>query len=229
MSNPATQQSAPTSRTVTFDAGKVYEVTGIWVKEGQEAQLQDYFGKVFPIAAAKHGVKPVFSIEPVNVYAGDFSPHMMFVSEWPSTEAFKAFANDPEATALFPQRDAVVERLVVTHYKVPDSVSVELTDGDVIEFGAMWIKPGREQDLQAYYAKAVAIAKNHQLRPMTRLAPVNSYRGDFMPTGAGFNNWGTLENFKSFAKEASSLFPERDATLDRLEVMHGKVHFRGEN
>ena len=111
----ATPRSQTMKKQITFHPDRVYEVTGIWVKPDQMPALQAYFGEVFPIAAKDYGVKPLFSLEPVNVYAGDFEPQIMFVNEWPSLEAFKGFVNDPRAKALFPRRDAAVSRLVVSH------------------------------------------------------------------------------------------------------------------
>ncbi len=222
---PAHSKEKPMSSTITFHPDRVYEVTGIWIKDGAQDDLGAYFSQVFPIAQSKYGVEPLFSLRPVNVYAGDFRPDMFFVNEWPSLEQFQAFTRDEAARALFPQRDAAVERMVVTHYKVPQTSTVTLEAGQVVEFGAMWIKDGQEEALGAYYKDAFAIAQNHGIAPITGLSPIYSYSGDFMPSRAGLNLWGTLDNFKAFAREAEPLFSRRDATLERLEVTHAEVQF----
>lgn len=218
---------ASDTRQVTFHPDRVYEVTGIWVEPGQMDALMAYFGEVFPIAAEDYGVTPLFSLEPESAYAGDFVPDIMFVNEWPSLDHFRKFVSDPRAKALFPRRDAAVSHLVVTQYEVPEATTVSLRDGDVVEFGGMWIKSGREQDLKAYYEEAFAIAKRHGIRPITPLKPVYSYRGRFLPSRAGLNLWGTKENFNRFVGEAAGLFGRRDASLDRLEVTHARVRFEG--
>ncbi|MFN3200204.1 MAG: hypothetical protein ACE366_17530 [Bradymonadia bacterium] len=219
-------RSSAMTQTITFQPGKVYEVTGIWVKPGKGQDLANYFNKVFPIAAKDYGVKPLFGLEPVNVYSGDFQPHVFFVNEWPSLDHFKRFVDDPRAKALFPERDAVTERLVVTQYQVPEAREVTLKDGDVIEFAAMWVKPGKESQLGAYYKKAFGIAMQNGIKPMTPLKAVFSYSGDFNPTNAGLNLWGTLDNFKAFERAAASHFPQRDDALSRLEVTQAKVRFQ---
>ena len=218
---------ATESQTIEFKSDRVYEVTGIWVTPENMPKLGAYFQKVFPIAVESYGVKPLFSLEPKSSYAGDFMPQMLFVNEWPSLESFKGFTSDPRAVALFPDRDAVVERLVVTHYQVPQDVTISLNDGDVVELAAMWIKPGQEEALGAYYQQAVGIAKRHGLQPITPLKPVSSYKGNFLPHRFGLNLWGTLDNFNAFARDAKDLFPQRDAALDRLEVTHAAVRFEG--
>lgn len=212
-------------QTVEFRSDRVYEVTGIWVDPANMPALGAYFQKVFPIAASKYGVRPLFSLEPQGAHAGDFLPQMMFVNEWPSIESFQAFTSDPDAVALFPQRDAVVERLVVSHYQVPETVSVDLQDGDVLEFAAMWVRPGQEDALKSYYQKAVQIALQNGLQPVSPLQVVDSYKGDFRPHRAGLNLWRTMDNFKAFEYQARDLFPNRDAALTRLEVTHAKVRF----
>ena len=218
-----TTEEAPVSHVIRFDPDHVYEVTGIWVREGQGPALDAYFGEVFPLAAERYGVKPLFGLEPVSAHAGDFLPQVMFVNEWPSLDAFQSFVSDPEAKALFPRRDAAVSRLVVTQYRVPEAREITLEDGDVVEFGAMWIRPGQEEALAAYYGKALELARQHDIQPMTGLVPVFSYAGDFLPSRAGLNLWGRIENFRAFEAEAAELFPTRDATLDRLEVTHARV------
>ncbi|MEM9067376.1 MAG: hypothetical protein AAGE52_02690 [Myxococcota bacterium] len=222
--DPSTESpTMPNTRTLTLRPDHVYEVTGIWIRDGQAQAMSDYFGRVFPIAAADYGVRPLFGLEPIHVYRGDFHPNMMFVNEWPSLDAFQGFVSDARAVALFPERDAAAERLVVTHYEVPQETTIELSEGDVIEFGAMWIKPGHEQDFRAYYETVVPLARRHGMQPLTPLRPVFSYRGEFEPTGAGLNWWGTLDAFQAFAREAEPHFPTRDAALSRLEVTHARV------
>ena len=151
----------------------------------------------------------------------------MFVNEWPSIESFQGFLADPRAKALFPRRDAAVSRLVVSHYTVPEEVSVDLVEGSVVEFGAMWIKPGREDELGEYYRTVMPLAIEHGLTPITPLAVVSSYRGDFLPSRAGLNLWGDLSNFESFAEAAREHFPRRDAALSRLDVTHAAVRLEG--
>jgi len=225
----APPEPTPRSATATFTLhpDRVYEVTGIWIRPGWQEAMQSYFGRVFPIAAEHYGVRPLFGLEPVNVYAGDFRPDMMFVNEWPSLDAFQGFVEDERATALFPERDAAASRIVVTQYRVPERVELELTENDVIEFGAMWMKPGRAEDFRRYYETVVPIAARQGMRRLTPLAPVFNYRGDFEPDAAGLNWWGTLDAFRAFEREAAPHFPSRDDTLRRLEVVHARVHLNG--
>ena len=216
------------TKTIRFEPGRVYEVTGIWVTAENLPELGAYFQKIFPLAAAEFGVEPLFSLEPRRAHAGEFMPQMMFVNEWPSLESFQRFVDDPRAKALFPERDAVVERLVVTHYEVPRSTEVTLREGDVVEMAAMWIGAGNEDALSSYYQTVFPIALDHGLRPMTPLSPVYSYKGDFVPHRAGLNLWGSLTNFDAFADSAQEHFPKRDAALSHLVVTHAAVRFEGE-
>lgn len=220
-------EDMPAVKTFSFSTGRVYEVTGIWVRDGKAKDLDAYFGKVFPIAVQDYGLRPVFSLEPISAYAGDFVPNVMFVNEWPSLDHFKRFVSDPRCVALFGERDAAVSRLVVTQYEIPEDTRVEIRSGQVVEFAGMWVKAGMQDEIKAYYAEAFPVAQRHGARGITRLAPVYSYRGDFQPTIAGLNLWDSHDDFKRFAAEAAALFPRRDAALDRLEVTHARVRFEG--
>jgi hypothetical protein len=201
------RENPAVTRELTFKPGRVYEVTGIWVKQGKLDELNAYFGKVFPIAAQDYSVEPLFSLDSASAYAGEFMPHLFFVNQWPSLEKFKAFLADPRAKALFPERDALVSRLVVTQYAVPQPATVTLKEGDVVEFAAMWVKSGHESELQRYYQEAFPLAKQHGVHPITPLKPVFSYRGDFLPSQAALNLWGSKESFNSFVADARHLSP----------------------
>jgi hypothetical protein len=161
------------------------------------------------------------------VYAGDFQPDIMFVNEWPSLERFQSFIADPRAVALFPRRDAATSRLVVTQYSVEQTTTVQLQEGEYIEFGAVWPKEGRASDLAAYVESVMPIARRHGVSPIASLVPVFSYSGGFDPARANLYSWGEADDFTRFVAEATPLFPRRDAALDRLEVMHARVHFEG--
>lgn len=222
-----TSAALAVSKEITFEPEHVYEVTGIWIKPGKEQQIQDYFAKVFPIAMQDYGVMPLFSLQPISVYAGDFKPHIMFVNQWPSQQKFEGFVGDARAKALFAERDDAVARMVVSHYTVPQRKKVVLSHDDVVEFGAMWIKPGREEDLRRYYEKVFPIAQQHGLQPITPLAVVSSYKGDFLPSRAALHFWGRKERFDSFIEAAKPHFRDRDDALTRLEVMHAAVRLEG--
>lgn len=220
--------SLPQSASFSFTPNHIYEVTGIWIRPDMGQQIQEYFGKVFPIAAERYGVVPLFSLEPIRTYSGDFMPQMMFVNQWPSLDEFKSFVGDPDVEKLIPKRDAAAARLIVTHYEVPEESSVELSDGDVVEYSAMWIRDGKEEIIGDYYGKVFPLAMEEGVKPLTPLSPVDNYSGDFRPSRAGLLRWGKLENFDRFIQRAQPHVGQRDGALSRLEVVHAAVKLGGD-
>jgi uncharacterized protein (DUF1330 family) len=216
----------PEGKLIEFKQGKVYEFAALWVKPGKEAQLMQYFNQAFAIAM-KYGIQPVLNFTPESSYAGDFKPTMFFVNEWPSLEAFKQFINDPRERSLIPQRDDALIRLAVTHALVRQPTSVTLKDGDLIEFSAVWIEPGKQEQLNRYYGQAFPIAVKHGAWRLAEFLPVNVYRGDLDPEGIGLNQWPNLEAFRNFIKDEAlqELLPTRDEALSRLVVNLNRVSF----
>jgi uncharacterized protein (DUF1330 family) len=225
-SSPAAKEKTPNGKMIEFKQDKVYEFAALWVKPSKEKQLAEYFNQAFPIAM-QHGVRPVINFTPESSYAGDFKPVMFFVNEWPSLEAFNQFINDPQEKKLIPQRDEALERLAVTHAQVQQPATVTLKNGGLVEFAAMWIKPGKQEQLNRYYGQAFPIAVKYGVRRLAGFVPVNVYRGDLNPQVIGLNQWPSPEAFQRFIKDADlqKLLPARDEVLSRLVVNHNRVSF----
>ena len=218
--------SAPTVRTVEFKPGKMYEFALLTVKPAKQQQLMDYFGAVFPLAM-KHGVRPVVSFTPIATFAGEVRPSMFFVNEWPSEEAFRGFVSDPQVSRQFPKRDDALEQLINAHARVEQPVTASLREGDVVEFAALWIKPGKGEQLDNDFGKAMPIAMKYGLKPVAPFRPTTSCAGDFVPQMMALNQWPSMEVFQRFVKDPdlAPLLPERDGALSKMVVIHSRVHF----
>lgn len=220
---------APVSRSIEFKADKMYEFAMLRVKPEKQQQLMQYFGTVFPMAL-KYGVRPVVSLIPLNTFAGDVHPSLFFVNEWPGEEAFQEFVNDPEVKRLFPVRDDALEQLINTHTRVPQSVTVSLKEGDIVEFAALWIKPGKGGQLQEYFGQAMPVAMKYGVKPISAFQPIGAYAGDFVPQMMALNQWPSMEAFQKFIMDPQlgRMTPQRDDALSRMVVIHSKVHFEAE-
>jgi uncharacterized protein (DUF1330 family) len=128
---------------------------------------------------------------------------------------------------LIPQRDEARERLVVTHARVQQPATVTLKNGDLVEFAAMWIKPGKQEQLNQYYGQAFPSAEKYGVRWLAGFVPISVYRGDLDPQVIGLNQWPSAEAFQKFIKDADlqKLLPTRDEALSRLVVNHNRVSF----
>lgn len=221
--------AAPMSRSIEFRPDKMYEFAMLRVKPEKQQQLMQYFGTVFPMAR-KYGVRPMVSFIPVNTFAGDVRPSMFFVNEWPSEEAFRNFVSDREVKKHFPVRDDALEQLINTHTRVPQPVKVSLKEGDIVEFAALWIKPGKGGQLNEYFGQAMPVAMKYGLKPLSPFQPIGAYAGDFMPQMMSLNQWPSMEAFRKFIKDPQlgKLIPKRDDALTRMVVIHSKVHLEAE-
>jgi uncharacterized protein (DUF1330 family) len=224
--SPAPKENTPDGKMIEFKRDKIYEFAALWVKPGKEKQLGEYFNQAFAIAM-KYGVRLVTNFTPESSYVGDFKPVMFFVNEWPSLEAFNKFINDPQEKKLIPQRDDALDRLSVTHAQVQQPATITLKQGDLVEFAAMWIKPGKQEQLNQYYSQAFPIATKYGARRLVGFIPVNVYRGDLDPQVIGLNLWPSAEAFQKFIKDEDlqKLLPTRDEALSRLVINHNRVNF----
>ncbi len=225
-SSATTKEKTLDGKMIEFKQDKIYEFAALWVKPGMEKQLGEYFNQAFPIAM-KYGVQPVINFTPESSYAGDFKPMMFFVNEWPSLETFNKFINDPTEKKLIPLRDEALDKLVVTHAQVQQPAVVTLKQGDLVEFSALWIKPGKQEQLSQYFGQAFPIAMKYGVRRLAGFVPVNVYRGDLNPQVIGLNQWPSTEAFQKFLKdeELRKLLPTRDEALLRMVVNHNRVNF----
>ncbi|MEW6130094.1 MAG: DUF1330 domain-containing protein [Acidobacteriota bacterium] len=216
----------PVNRTIEFKADKMYEFAMLRVKPEKQQQLMRYFGRVFPLAI-KYGVRPVVSFIPESTFAGDVHPSLFFVNEWPSEEAFRNFVNDAEVKSHFSERDDALEQLINTHTRVQQSVSVSLKEGDVVELAALWIKPGKANQLSEYFEQAMPVAMKYGVKPLAHFQPIGTYAGDFMPQVMALNQWPSMKAFQQFVKDPQlgKMIPQRDDALSRMVVIHSKVHF----
>ncbi len=225
----AANHAAPESRSIEFKTDRMYEFAMLRVKPEKQQQLMQYFGTVFPLAM-KYGVRPVVSFNPVNTYAGDVHPSMFFVNEWPSEEAFQNFVNDPEVKKHFPERDDALDQLINTHTRVPQPVTVSLKEGDIVELAALWIKPGKAEQLSEYFGQAMPVAMKYGVKPLSPFQPIGTYAGDFMPQMMALNQWPSMQAFQRFVKDPQlgKMVAKRDDALSRMVVIHSKVHFEAE-
>lgn len=211
---------------IQFATVKIYELNALWIKpNGGAEKLMNYFGKVMPVAQ-RHGVRILLRFEPVQAAAGDLFPSVIGFGEWPSLTAFDDFMADPDYRSLYPLRDSAVERLVVTHLRVPEATSITVGEGKIYELSGLWIRPdGGAERLADYSRQVMPVAAEYGARRLVAFEPVRAAWGDFLPTRLGLTEWPTLAAFDAFQRDGrfQALKPLRDSALSRLVVTHGRL------
>lgn len=105
---------APRKLELRFEKGAVIEVAYASVKEGMQPQLQEYFGKVFPIGP-DYGAKPlgVFPVLGYDSKGKSLSnrPALVGLFQWPDIEGYLRFHEDERFLAAVPGRDEALSYL----------------------------------------------------------------------------------------------------------------------
>ena len=80
------------------------------VNKSSMAEVPEYLGNVMKIFG-QHGGKPIGRYKTLESLAGDDSPEMVAILEFPSTETIKSMVNGSEFQALGEQRSRVFSKL----------------------------------------------------------------------------------------------------------------------
>lgn len=104
----------------------------------------------------------------------------------------------------------------------PRSVAIEIKAGKVYEIAALWVRPGKQEQLQGYFKRVMPIAMKHGARPLVGFKLLRASIGDFNPTQLGMAEWPSEEAFRAFLNdpEAKAFFPIRDGALEKMSVSH---------
>lgn len=219
---PAAATAAPRSVTIEVQPGKVYEIAALWARPDKLPQLQSYFQQAMPIAM-KHGARPLVGFNLARASIGDFNPTRLGLAEWPSAAAFQDFLADPAAQALFPLRDSALVKMLVSHTSAMPPGSYTFTEGKIYEFAFLWVKPGKEEQLQNYFAFVKPLAHTkHGCSTVCGLQGLQPKFGDLDAHMVGLTQWDSLQQFDGFIHDpaAASHFGERDDALSKLLVSH---------
>lgn len=214
--------AAPRSITIAVQPGKIYEIAALWARPDKLPQLQSYFQQAMPIAI-RHGARPLAGFGLVRASIGDFNPTRLGLAEWPSAAAFQAFLDDPAAQALFPLRDSALVKMLVSHTSAIPPGSYTFTEGKIYEFAFLWVKPGKGEQLQNYFAFVKPLAHTkHGCATVCGLQGLQPMFGDLDAHMVGITQWDSLDQFDGFIHDpaASGHFGERDDALSKLLVSH---------
>ena len=214
---------------IEFDNTRVVEMAMQWVKPDGGDALMAYFQKVFPVAG-RYGVRALGRLIPEEAVVGDLAPSVIGMVEWPGLGSFDGFMADADYRRLYPQRDAALDRLIVTHFRPIENVSVSLDPEKVYEFSGLWIRPdgGRER-LHDFYAQIQPVAEEYGGRQVLQFAGVRSAWGDFLPTEVRVTEWPDNASWEGFVKDrrVANLEELRDSALSKLTVTRCRAQATG--
>ncbi len=225
----ATAVAAAQAPAIEANNTRVVEIAMQWVKPDAGDLLMTYFQQVFPVAE-RYGVRALGRLIPEEAVVGDLAPSVIGLVEWPKLESFDAFMADADYRRLYPQRDAALERLIVTHLRAVDNVSVNLDPDKVYDVSGLWIRPdgGRER-LRDYYEQIQPVAEEFGGRQVLQFAGVRSAWGDFLPTEVRVTGWPDNASRDRFMRDrrVAKLEELRDSALSKLTVTRCRAQATG--
>ena len=215
--------------TVDFSSTRITEMAMQWVKSGGAESLMSYFQQVLPFAG-RYGVRALGRLIPEEAVVGDLVPHVIGMVEWPSLGSFDSFMRDTDYRRLYPQRDAALDRLIVTHLRPVDDTSVSFDSEKVYELSGLWIRPdgGRER-IEEYSEQVAPIATEYGARSLLKFAGVRSAWGDFLPAEVRVAQWPDKTSWQRFLKDGrvAKLEELRHSALSKLTVTRCRVQAIG--
>jgi hypothetical protein len=114
--------------TMRFDAGCVYELCALWVRDACSPEdRQAFFDSVAP-SLARHGAGPGMVIAPTH---GEYVPNMLCFSEWPSLEHFAAFIADADHVEVSRKRFVAFSRMDATATRLYTGRAEALLDDQI--------------------------------------------------------------------------------------------------
>jgi uncharacterized protein (DUF1330 family) len=212
--------AAAPAPSIEFDDARVVEMAMQWVKPDGGQALMSYFQQVFPVAE-RYGVRALGRLIPEEAVVGDLAPQVIGIVEWPELESFDGFMADPDYRRLYPQRDAALDRLTVTHLRPVETASVTLDPEKVYELSGLWVRPdgGRER-LADYDTQIAPIALEYGGRPLLQFAGVRAAWGDFLPTEVRLTEWPDKASWNRFMEDnrVARLQELRDSAISKLTI-----------
>ena len=216
------------THTITFRAGKVYEITSFTIKEGKEEQInEEYFPKVMPLVAEYGGVSlGMFRV--TRKIAGEIDGQMLAVFEWPSLAVKNEFHGDPRFLKFSPLRDDALSYFKPGFYEVGQDVTITFKDNKTYEFFGAWLAPDSDEALKQYFAVSEPIKRSYG-RPypeiMVILSPAKGQGADaYAPHMTGIVEWDkggdyfVLASNEEFKTEAAPLLGKAVAKLDMVQT-----------
>ncbi len=220
------------TETIAFKKGMVYDIAYFSVKSGKEKQLNDeYFPQALRIGK-DYGVSMLATFGVTEVTAGDISPQMVAIFEWPSLAVKKKFESDKRYKKIVHLRDDALSFIKVAFYEVGEDVEIVFRADKSYEFFGAWLTPEADTYLPKYFEVSEPIKRSYG-RPypefkVTFASIKDAPSGDFsyVPHMAGIVEWDKSEDFhvlssdKRFQKDAAPLMAK---ALTRIDMLHTKI------
>ncbi len=126
------------SQTIKLKKGELFLVISSITKPDAQDLMNEYFGKVFPIAT-KNGFKPLANLPIDKIVSGNYKPNNFAgLYSWPNMTAVQAFLIELPNTELMPMRKKIWVELKQIVGNVTEDFEFTLKEGKVYELQTLW-------------------------------------------------------------------------------------------
>lgn len=126
------------SQTIRLKKGELFLVISSITKPNAQDLMNDYFGKVFPVAS-KNGFKPLVSLSIDKIVSGNYKPNnFVGLYSWPNMNAVQEFLKELPNSELTPMRKKIWEELKQVMVGVEMDFEFILHNDKVYEFQTIW-------------------------------------------------------------------------------------------
>lgn len=205
------------SQTIRLEKGELFLVISSVTKPGAENLMNEYFGKVFPIAT-KNGFKPLATLPIDKVVSGDYKPNNFTgLYSWPNMMAVEAFLKELPNSELTPMRKKIWEELKQVIVGVSEDVEFTLYDNKIYEVQTIW------SDMPIDEAKNTSLIERNKGRvvlsfPVTGYEDLNSGKA---PSQVILIEWESEKNATKYRTKKSKYMIE-ESFLTHLKIPEKK-------
>lgn len=126
------------SQTIKLKKGELFLVISSITKPGAQDLMNDYFGKVFPIAQ-KNGFKPLSTLPIDRIVAGNYEPNnFVGLYSWPNMSSVESFLKELPNSELTPMRVKIWDELKQSVGNVTEDFEFTLQEGKIYELQTLW-------------------------------------------------------------------------------------------
>ncbi|WP_117884208.1 hypothetical protein [Aureibaculum luteum] len=206
-----------TSQIIKLKKGELFLVISSTTKPEVGNLMNDYFGKVFPVAA-KNGFKPLANLTIDKIVSGYYKPNNFFgLYTWPSMMAVQAFLKELPNSELTPMRKKIWTELKQNIVSVEKDFEFTLYSDKIYEiqtiFSDMPIDEDKNKSLAKKYNGKIVLSF-----PIAGYEDLNNGKG---PNQIVIIEWKSNKDATKYRTKKSKYMVE-ESFLTHLEVPKNK-------
>lgn len=147
--SPDSKENVPKTEKLVLKKDQVLTVVLPVIKEGGQSVVNEYSGKVFPLAQ-KFGLKNLFNLKVKQTIIGDIKPPVFALFSWPDKTSEQMLLKQPEWPEIKAMRPNGWEHLNVFNATLTQDIEVNFSSEHHYTAVIAWFDPEHSQDYLTY-------------------------------------------------------------------------------